>query len=315
MLALFCAVAVTPLCASAREVRRAEPAEAEPAFEALPLERSQQNHLLVRAFINGKPALMGVDTGAPVSAIALSRRRYFGLDPVPQKSKLPRRLEINGSYNSVGIAHNLRLGALNLVDEPLVAINLSQSAQAARMLNEQEIDGIIGADILFPMEAVLDCAKQLLILKIDPDTKGPIPGVSKAGLRAIPIHVSKGWNLYVDGRVNGRAARLMIDTGAFATLLHRPFLLAMNVPLRNTELTSGGVNLRERGVQMATINRLGVGPLEYRGKQVAVIDLQGLIHGGLLDADPPVAGLLGSELLRRQNAIVDFGTRTLYMRK
>src|SRR5438067_12297950 len=93
-------------------------------YEALPLERSRQNHLLVRAEINGKPALLGVDTGAPVSAIALSRRAYFGMVPTGAKSGLPSRLSINGAFNAVGIAHNLRLGALNLVDEPMVLVDL-----------------------------------------------------------------------------------------------------------------------------------------------------------------------------------------------
>ena len=46
-------------------------APSDPRFEALPLTRSQQNHLLVRAYINGKPALLGVDSGAPVSADSL----------------------------------------------------------------------------------------------------------------------------------------------------------------------------------------------------------------------------------------------------
>src|SRR5258705_13932147 len=34
-------------------------------FEALPLVRSRQNHLLLRAFINGRPAWLTVDSGAP----------------------------------------------------------------------------------------------------------------------------------------------------------------------------------------------------------------------------------------------------------
>ncbi len=44
------------------------------------------------------------------------------------------------------------------------------------------------------------------------------------------------------------------------------------------------------------------------------MDLDGLIHGDLLKGEPPVAGLLGSEFLRRNNAIIDFGTRTLYLK-
>ena len=88
-----------------------------PQYEALPLERSSQNHLLVRAEINGKPAVLLVDTGAPLSAVALDRAAHFGMIPVSAKSKIPSRLNINGAFNSMSIARSLRLGALNLVDE------------------------------------------------------------------------------------------------------------------------------------------------------------------------------------------------------
>ena len=283
-------------------------------FQALPLERSRQNHLLVRAFINGKPALMGVDTGAPVSAIARTRLAYFGLTPAPPNGEIPTRLQINGAYAGVTIARTLELGALNLIDEPLVAIDLSSSARAARLMNEQAIDGIIGADILFPTEAVLDCRAQVLILKMNPNVRGGAPGVDYSGFTRIPMQVSSGYNLYVDGTLNGRRARLMVDTGAFSTLLHQPFVRRMKIPMRESPFRSAGVNLKQRGVQFATISRFSVGDVHMRGKQVGVIDLQGLVRTGLLEASPPVAGLLGSEILRHHNGIIDFGTRTLYMK-
>src|SRR5262249_23115879 len=168
-------------------------------FEALPLVRSRQNHLLVRAFINGKPAWLTVDSGAPVSAIALNRREYFRLKPTTAKSDLPARVQINGAFNTVAIARELRIGGLTLVDEPVVTVDLGYSARAARLVHEQEIDGIIGADILFPTQAVLDCERQLLILKTDPDVLGSFPGFDRRGLRAVPIQVSDGYNLYVNG--------------------------------------------------------------------------------------------------------------------
>src|SRR5437660_10817947 len=87
-----------------------------PQYEALPLVRSHQNHLLVRAYINGKPAWLGVDTGAPVTAIAANRREYFRLTGLPSASKLPSRLQINGAFNNVTIVGNMRLGSLNLLD-------------------------------------------------------------------------------------------------------------------------------------------------------------------------------------------------------
>jgi predicted aspartyl protease len=280
-------------------------------YEALPLIRSPQNHLLVRAQINGKPALLGVDTGAPVSAIALSRRAYFGMAPITGKSTLPSRLSINGAFNSVAIARNLRLGALNLVDEPMVLVDLGGMRRSSK---RDEIDGILGADILFPTKAILDCQRQILILKINPSVPGSVPGFDVSGFRRIPMHVSDGFNLYVDGSLNGKKARLMVDTGAFATLLHLQFVRGMRIPMRDTPFSSSGVNLKQRGVQLATIARFSIGSMDLARNDVGVINLEGLIHGGLLDASPPVAGLLGSEILRRHHAIIDFGTKTLYLK-
>ena len=283
-------------------------------FEALPLVRSRQNHLLVRGFINGKAAWLTVDTGAPVSAIALNRREYFRLKPATAESNLPARVQINGAFNKVAIARELRIGGLALVDQPVVTVDLGYSARAARFAHEQEIDGIIGADILFPTQAVLDCERQLLILKTDPSVLGSFPGFNRRGLRAVPIQVSDGFNLYVNGSVNGRAARLMVDTGSFTTLLHRSFVRRMRIATRETPYSSSAVNLKERGVRVANIRKLSVGSVDIFGKDVGVIDLEGLIHDGLLEGSPPVAGLLGAETLRRHHGIIDFGTRTLYLR-
>jgi predicted aspartyl protease len=295
----------------ARADRRSQP----PQFEALPLVRSRQNHLLVRAFINGKPAWLTVDSGAPVSAIALHRRDYFRLTPITAKSNLPARVQINGAFNNVAIARKLRIGALTLVDEPVVIVDLGKPSRSAQIRREPEIDGIIGADILFPTKAVLDCQRQLLILKVDPDAAGDAPGFDRHGFQAVPIQVSDGFNLYVNGSINGKRAKLMVDTGSFATLLHRSFVRQMRIPTQETAFSSSAVNLKERGVRVARIRKLSVGSVDIVGRRVGVIDLEGVIHGGLLDGSPPVAGLLGAEILNRHHGIIDFGTRTLYLKR
>lgn len=315
ILSIFVATlfASVEICSAAPRNPRATDSSS-PRFEALPLTRSRQNHLLVRAFINGKPALLGVDSGAPISAIALNRRAHFGLTGIPGSSTLPAHLQINGAFNNVAIAHNFRIGALNLVEEPVVVVDLSGSGRASRLFQEQQIDGILGADILFPTGAVLDCQTQMLILKMDPELPGKTPGVQYRGFRSVPIRVSETYNLYVDAAINGEPARLMVDTGAFATLLHRGFVRRLHVPIHQTAFSSSGVNLKQRGVAIARIRRLSVGSVDILGKDVAVVDLEGLIHSDLLRGSQPVAGLLGAEILRSHHGIIDFGTRTLYLK-
>jgi predicted aspartyl protease len=286
-----------------------------PQYEALPLVRSSQNHLLVRAEINGKPAVLLVDTGAPLSAVAIDRATHFGMNPVSAKSKIPSRLNINGAFNAMSVARSLRLGALNLVDEAMVLIDFSYLRQSSgNGEHERESDGILGTDILSPLMAVLDYDRMLLVLKIDPRVSGPVPGFNFHGHRRVRMRESEGYNLYVDGSVNGTKARLMVDTGAFATLLHSQFVLRMKIPLRQTQFKSVGVNLAQSRVRLANITRFSVGSLDMQSHRVGVINLERLIHGGLLDASPPVAGLLGSEMLARYHAIIDFGTKSLYLK-
>jgi predicted aspartyl protease len=150
---------------------------------------------------------------------------------------------------------------------------------------------------------------------MQPDLPGSVPGYDVRGFSRVPLHVSQSYNLYVDGEINGAPAKLMVDTGAFATLMHRGFVRRLNIPTRETPFNSAGVNLRARGLRLATINRLSIGKVHFRKKEVGVMDLAGLIHGGLLAAKTPVAGLLGSEILQDHHGIIDFGTLSLYLRR
>src|SRR5437879_13119159 len=115
---LLSALCTGHISAATRSARASQ--QSGPQFEALPLVRSRQNHLLVRAIINGKPAWLGVDTGAPVSAIAAQRREYFGLTGIPASSNLPARLQLTAAFNRLPVAGSFQPGPIKLLADPLV---------------------------------------------------------------------------------------------------------------------------------------------------------------------------------------------------
>jgi predicted aspartyl protease len=317
ILSILCGTgALFPLLSSVASARSAPPAiiGRDTQFEALPLIRSEQNHLLVRAWINDKPAVLIVDSGSPGTVIASKRRSHFGVTPVPIDSKYPARVRVNGSYNTLVIAHTLRLGGLRVADVPAISADMSGPRRAARVLHERQADGILGTDVLFASKAVLDCQRQLLILNLQPDVPAAVPGLDYRGFQKVPIFVSDGFNLYVNGLVNGSQARLMVDTGAFATLLHKPFVRQLHIPTEQTRLASAAINLKEEGLDIARIRKLSVGTFDIGRKEVGVVDLGGILHEAL-QLSPPAVGLLGAEILNRHHGIIDFGTRTLYLKK
>ncbi|HEX4639110.1 MAG TPA: retropepsin-like aspartic protease, partial [Chthoniobacterales bacterium] len=170
-------------------------------FEVLPLTRSWQNHLLVHVRVNGKPAVLMVDSGAPATLINSKRRADFHIERIGAGSGLPTSVIVNGVADSLAILHNLRLGALSIVDLPVVLTKVSSPPRVAKMVREQEIDGILGVDVLFATKAVLDCQDQVLILNRYPELGGAETALNLNGFQKMPIYVSEGYNLFVNSAI------------------------------------------------------------------------------------------------------------------
>jgi predicted aspartyl protease len=312
---MVCAVGLSiPLAANAAPPSQSTGIAQSNQFEALPLVRSRQNHLLVHAWINDKPALLIVDSGSPGTVIASKRRSHFGVSEVPVDSKYPARVRVNGSYSTLVMARTLRLGGLTVGEVPAISADLSGARRASRSAHEQQADGILGTDVLFASRAVLDCQRQVLILNLQPDLPVAVPGLDFRGFQKVPMFVTEGFNLYVNGLVNGSQARLMVDTGAFATLLHRPFVKRLHIPTEQTRLASAAINMKNEGLDVARIRKMSVGVVDIGRNDVGVVDLGGILSEALL-LSPPAVGLLGAEILNRHHGIIDFGTRTLYLKK
>jgi predicted aspartyl protease len=301
-----------PKLLGARQLAAAPPAT---RFEALPLVRSRDNNLLVRAYINGKPAVLMVDSGCPGTMISAKRFQYFQMTNPPANWKLPARIPVNGGFNKLAVAHNLRLGALNIMDVTMVVADLGGSAEASRTQKDHLVDGILGADVLFATKAILDCQQQVLVLNMYPELAGNSLNFDSRGFHKMPLYVTEGGNSYVDSSINGTPVRLMVDTGATGTLLHRPIVRQLQIPIQQTDFQSRSINIEAEYVDVAQIRKLTVGTVSLVENRVGVANLNALVRGGLREESRPVAGLLGAEILNRHHGIIDFGTRTLYLKQ
>ena len=283
-------------------------------FEVLPLTRSWQNQLLVHARINGKPAVLMVDSGAPATLISSKRREILHLEKIGTHSGLPTSVIVNGVADKLAILHNLELGGLDIVDMPVVLTNVSSPPRVAKMVREKEIDGILGVDVLFATKAVMDCKDQVLILNRYPEIATNETALDLRGFHKMPIYVSDGYNLFVNSSINGKRTQLLVDTGAVVTTLHRPLIRQLRIPCYATSITSSGINRKEDEVDVARIRRLSVGSINVYEKAIGVADLKWLFPESGSPESRPIAGLLGAELLKAHHGIIDFGTRTLYLK-
>ena len=100
--------------------------------------------------INGKPARLVVDTGAPVSAIALNRRRHFGLTPF----RLNRNFRLScTSMEALTRRHRPAFPAWCpgvYSTNRWLLIDMSSSTRAAKALNEEPSMAFSAPTFFFP---------------------------------------------------------------------------------------------------------------------------------------------------------------------
>lgn len=135
---------------------------------------------------------------------------------------------------------------------------------------------------------------------------------------SIPIQFIKledGFHLLVKLRVNEKTARLLIDTGASHTVFDaeriKAFLKNEKMELQDRLSTGLGTNsMQSHAVKIGTFQ---LGKLTIRNYKAVVIDLSHVNHAyGQLKLHP-IDGVLGSDLLKKFKANIDFGKRRLVL--
>ncbi len=120
-------------------------------YVAVPLERlGIERRLGVRVRVRGKELLLVVDTGA--ANTHLDRYRV-------------RHLDLQSDDDGVFDLDGLEIGGLKSARLMVYPIDMTDSNRAERALNSPLLDGLLGADVLQPLGAVMDYAGAVLYLR------------------------------------------------------------------------------------------------------------------------------------------------------
>ena len=299
--AVLCAwgmLAARPVCAAA-----SPPKSEIPSYVAMRLGSGKQNQFFVEARINGRRAVLIVDTGSPITCIDASKARPFGLKPFTGSEDIPATVIANGETHRVTLIPSMRMGQVELKDTPAALIDLGEINRQLRATHDKPVDGILGLDLLFALKAVLDCGRHELILKTNPAVKSPFAATLKrGGWMPVPMRVVEG-HLLVNGRVNAAAASFVVDTGSPVSALDRAFCASHKiVPSRKT-FASRGIHFDDTGAGIAWVENFRIGKYDARRTPVAVFDLARLLRSSRNGLQG--SGLLGSHTLQKNLAVID----------
>ncbi len=117
-------------------------------------------HLTVNVNIDGKNALVLIDSGASRSVFDINRIRKFTLEQsFEQHDKLSTGLGTNSMVTHTTNLKNFKIGDLFLKSFEAVLLDLTHVNESYSKLGLEPIDGVFGSDLLHRYKAVIDYGK------------------------------------------------------------------------------------------------------------------------------------------------------------
>ena len=122
------------------------------------------NHYVVIATLNGTAGRFILDTGASTTCVSTELATHFHLNPKPSEEKAS-----SASANELDteVAHNneLMIGSWSSKRRSVVLFDMQAVNHALQKHDIEAVDGIIGADILQSVNAIIDYKNDWLYLR------------------------------------------------------------------------------------------------------------------------------------------------------
>jgi len=133
-------------------------------YVSVQMQKLITGHLYTEATLNGVKGRFILDTGAGATVIELTRKDKFKMTAVESKDKATGAGGTGMQVQESG-KNKISLGDYTYNNDTLRLMSLDHVNQVLKSLGIEEMDGVIGADILTAGNAVIDYTKMVLYLK------------------------------------------------------------------------------------------------------------------------------------------------------
>lgn len=117
-----------------------------------------------------------------------------------------------------------------------------------------------------------------------------------------------------DAKIDDAPARLVLDTGAPHTVLDRESAARRGLTITASERRGGGVGGVEQTLATVTVGQLDLGPALFAAVNAYAMDLGHVSAALAARGGAPIDGVIGGELLRKAEAVIDYAKSTLYLK-
>lgn len=138
--------------------------------------------------------------------------------------------------------------------------------------------------------------------------------LEESGYVPVELRPTPVGHLELDAVVNGHQARMLVDTGASATVIDRAAADRWNVARQAVEGEALGC-VTFGSVESATLDQLKLSDLEMVDVAVTVLDLTHINAGLEQKKAEPIDGIIGSDLMVKRDAVIEYASGILHLKR
>jgi len=131
---------------------------------------------------------------------------------------------------------------------------------------------------------------------------------TRVNIELLPIE-DDGFHILMEGKINGKTARLLIDTGASRTVfdLERIRLfLPEDHPLEKIDKLSTGLGTNTMESQVVVLKKFRLGRITLENYKAVALNMKHINQSYKMLGYPLIDGVLGGDLLLQLNAVIDY---------
>jgi len=124
-----------------------------------------------------------------------------------------------------------------------------------------------------------------------------------------------GFHLMIKGKVNGKEAKFILDTGASRTVFDENQIIELlgHNDMQEVDKLSTGLGTSSMESKTVIIDEFKLNDISINNYEVAVLDLQHVNQSYEKNGLPTIDGVLGGDILMNYNAVIDYSNKEMIL--
>lgn len=139
--------------------------------------------------------------------------------------------------------------------------------------------------------------------------------VSARDYNKIKFKVTKTNHLVIHAKINGEKGSFILDTGASNSCVGFDVVEQFKLHAIDSMTLAAGAGATDMITKVSHENELTLGRWKTNGFEIVIFDLTHVNTALKQHKSKPVDGIIGADILIKGDAIIDYSTQTLYLKK